>query len=353
MSLLLFYLFLAISVSFLCSVAEAVLLSVRPSYIEILERKGSHSAATFKQFRNNLDRPLSAILTANTIAHTVGAAGVGAKAAQVFGDEFLGVISAILTLLILIFSEIIPKTIGALYWKQLAPLFGLIILWMIYLLFPFVWLSEKLTRLISGSSDSVFTFSRDEIEVMADIGKKEGVLDSKEHTIVSNLMKLNQITVNDVMTPRPVIFSVPENFTVQEFFTSHSTVPFSRIPIYKHNADEFSGYVLRSDLLLAQAHDNFDQRLTEFKRDILIVSKLLSLSEVFDQLMSNKNHIALVVDEYGSIQGLVTQEDIVESLFGLEITDELDKVEDMQSLAQKRWRKRMGEMGIDPKQWTQ
>lgn len=350
MYLLLFYLFLALGVSFLCSISEAVLLSVRPSFIEILERKGSKSATIFKRFRNNLDQPLSAILTANTIAHTVGAAGVGAKAAQLFDDEYLGIIYAILTILILVFSEIIPKTLGALYWQQLAPLFGVIILWMIYLMFPFVWLSEKLTRLISGASGPMFTFSRDEIEVMADIGKQEGVLNTKEHKIVSNLMKLNQITVNDVMTPRPVIFSVPEDLTVQEFFTSHSTVPFSRIPIYKHNADEFSGYVLRSDLLLAQAHDNFDQCLTEFKRDILIVSKLLNISEVFDQLMSNKSHIALVVDEYGSIQGLVTQEDVVESLFGLEITDELDKVEDMQTLAQKRWSKRMKEIGIDPKQ---
>lgn len=349
MSLLIFYLLLALSVSFLCSIAEAVLLSVRPSFIELLEQKGSKSAITFKHFQHNLDRPLSAILTANTIAHTIGAAGVGAKAAQLFGDDFLGVISAILTLLILVFSEIIPKTLGALYWQQLAPLVGMIILWMIYLLFPFVWLSEKLTRLISGTSDSVFTFSRDEIKAMANIGKKEGILDTKEHTILSNLMKLKQITVNDIMTPRPVIHSVMEDLTVQEFFTSHADEPFSRIPVRSPNADEFTGYILRNDLLLAQAHDNFDQRLTEFKRDILFVSKQLNISEAFDKLMSNQSHIALVVDEYGSIHGLVTQEDIVESLFGLEITDELDKVEDMQLLAQNRWRKRMGEMGNDPK----
>lgn len=353
MSLLLFYLFLALSVSFLCSIAEAVLLSVRPSYVETLEQRGSKSAKIYKRFQKNLDQPLSAILTTNTIAHTVGAAGVGAKAAQIFGEAYLGLISAILTLLILIISEIIPKTLGALYWQQLAPLTGVIILWMIYLLYPFVWLSEKLTGLFSGDKVGVLTFSRDELEVMANIGKQEGVLDSKEHTIVSNLMKLKQIPVNNIMTPRSVMYSVPETMTVQEFFTAHSEIPFSRIPVYGHNADEFTGYVLRSDLLIAQAHDNFDQRLVEFKRSILIVSTMLNISGVFDQLLANKSHIALVVDEYGSIQGLVTQEDVVETLFGLEITDELDHVENMQSLAQKRWHKRMQEIGIDPKQWTQ
>lgn len=348
MTLLILYLLLAIGVSFFCSVAEAVLLSVRPSYIAVLEQKGKASAKVLKELRDNLDRPLASILTANTIAHTVGAAGVGAQATLVFGSEYLGVTSAILTLLILIFSEIIPKTLGATYWQQIAPAMGILIMWLTRILLPFVWLSEKLTRLLSRSGVSAFTFSRDEMTAMAKIGKEEGLLDSKEMKIVTNLMKLHRLSVRDIMTPRPVIFSAPEDMNVQEFFTAHAGQPFSRIPVYAKNTDDIKGYVLKSDLLYAQAKDEFDRLLSDFKRDFLVIPDKLMASDLYDRLMYEKSHIAMVVDEYGTIQGLVTLEDVVETLIGLEITDESDKVEDMQALAYQRWQDRMSAIGIDP-----
>ena len=348
MTLLILYLMLAIGVSFFCSIAEAVLLSVRPAYIAVLEQKGKASGKVLKELRDNLDRPLAAILTANTIAHTVGAAGVGAQATLVFGSEYLGVTSAVLTLLILVFSEIIPKTLGATYWQQIAPVMGVLISWLTKILFPFVWLSEKLTRLLSRSGASAFTFSRDEMTAMAKIGKEEGMLDSKEMKIVTNLMKLHRLSVRDIMTPRPVIFSAPEDMSVQEFFSAHAGQPFSRIPVYAKNTDDIKGYVLKSDLLYAQAKDEFDRLLSDFKRDFLMIPDKLMASDLYDRLMYEKSHIAMVVDEYGTVQGLVTLEDVVETLIGLEITDESDKVEDMQKLAHERWQDRMAAIGINP-----
>lgn len=348
MILLLLYLMLAIVISFFCSIAEAVLLSVRPSYVASLERRSRSGAKALKKLRGNLDRPLAAILTANTIAHTVGAAGVGAQSAVVFGSEFLGITSAVLTLLILVFSEIIPKTIGATYWQQLAPLFGVLIDGLTRLLLPFVWMSEKLTRLLSRSGRGASTFTRDEMEAMAEIGAEEGLLEAKELKIVSNLMRLHHLSVRDIMTPRPVVFSVSGDMSVQAFFTEHSEKPFSRIPLYGADVDDVVAYILKSDLLIAQAKDQFDRPLFDFKRAFIMMPDTVSASDTFDRLMHEKAHIALVIDEYGTIQGLVTLEDVVETLIGLEITDELDRVEDMQALAHKRWRERMEAIGIDP-----
>ncbi len=348
MSLLIFYLVLAIGVSFFCSIAEAVLLSVRPSYIATLESKGNAGAKVLAKLRGNLDRPLAAILTANTIAHTVGAAGVGAQASFVFGSQYLGVVSGVLTLLILVFSEIIPKTIGAAYWQQLAPTFGHLIDGLTKLLLPFVWMSERITRLISRSGASAYTFSREEMEAMAEIGATEGLLEKKELKIVQNLMRLDQLSVRDIMTPRTVVFSVPGTMAVKEFFSKHEKNPFSRIPLYKDGGDDVMTYVLKSDLLVAQGKDEFDRPMTDFEREFLVLPDVLSASACFDRLMQERSHIALVVDEYGSMVGLVTLEDVMETLIGLQITDELDTVEDMQVLAHDRWRKRMKAAGIDP-----
>lgn len=325
-----------------------MLLSVRPSYIGTLEANGKRGAKVLKKLTDNLDQPLAAILTLNTVAHTVGAAGVGAQASAVFGSEYLGVTSAVLTLLILVLSEIIPKTIGATYWQALAPSFGTMIDFITRALFPFVWMTKKITRLISRSDASAFTFSRDEMEAMAEIGASEGVLESKELKIVKNLMRLNNLSVQDIMTPRPVVFSVPENMTVHEFFSDHAKKPFTRIPIYDQNLDDVTGYVLKTDLFLAQAKDQFELPLSEFRRDLMMLPSVLNASTCFDRLIHEKNHAALVVDEYGSMRGLVTLEDIMETLIGLEITDESDNVEDMQVLARQRWRQRMEAIGVDP-----
>ncbi len=348
MTLLIIFLALAIGVSFFCSIAEAVLLSVRPSYVTALELNGKNGAQTLSKLRENLDRPLAAILTANTIAHTVGAAGVGAQTAVVFGSEYLGVASAILTLLVLVLSEIIPKTLGATHWQSLAPTFGVLILWLTRALYPIVFVSERLTRVLSGAGAKKGAFSREEMQAMADIGSREGTLNNREHKIINNLMKLTRVSVRDIMTPRPVVFSVSGQLKVKDFFIEHAEKPFSRIPLQADTSDDISFYVLKTDLLVAQAKDEFDKRLDEFKRQFLILPDVVTASDAFDRLVQDKSHIALVVDEYGSMQGVVTLEDVFETLVGLEITDELDKVEDMQVLAQKRWRERMIAMGVDP-----
>lgn len=348
MSLLFLYLVVALCVSFFCSVSEAVLLSVRPSYIRARERTGGRGIEALKRLRGNLDRPLAAILTANTIAHTVGAAGVGAQATIVFGSEYLGITSAVLTLLILVLSEIVPKTLGATYWQGLAPVFGPLIDGLTRLLYPFVWMSEQLTRLLSPSGTHAFAFTRDEMEAMAEIGTQEGFLQTKELNIVRNLMRLHRLSVRDIMTPRSVVFSAPADMTVDEFFSKYSAQPFSRIPLYRGSIDDVIGYVLKTDLLIAQARDEFYKQLADFNRHFPTVPDVLSASDAFDQLMHERTHIALAIDEYGALQGLVTLEDVVETLIGLEITDELDRVEDMQTLARKRWRTRMEAIGIDP-----
>lgn len=348
MTLLITYLLLALVVSCFCSISEAVLLSVRPSYVAALSNEGSKSAPILHKLTNNLDRPLAAILTANTIAHTVGAAGVGAQASLLFGNKYLGLTSAILTLLILVLSEIIPKTLGANYWKQLAPTFAILIEWLTRLLFPFVWLSEKLTKMILRSGTTGDTFSRAEIKAMAEIGAEEGLLQPKELKIVTNLLRLGKLSVRLIMTPRPVIFAEPAKTTVQEFFLRHDEQFFSRIPLYDESRDDINGYVLKTDLLIAQANDQFDKPLSEFRRELLMVLDSRSTSDIFDLLMHEKSHMALVIDEFGTVQGLITQEDIIETLIGLEITDETDMVEDMQALAHERWQDRMELMGLDP-----
>ena len=241
----------------LCSIAEAVILSVRPSYIAVLEQKGKPSGKVLKGLRDNLDRPLAAILTANTIAHTVGAAGVGAQATYLFGSAYLGLTSGILTLLILIFSEIIPKTLGATYWQQLAPAMGVMISWLTLLLFPFVWLSEKLTRVLSRSGVSAFTFSRDEMTAMAKIGKEEGLLDVKELKIVTNLMKLHRLSVRDIDPASRDLLGVRKHDCI-DFFYAYAE---NRSRSVSKGTDDITGYVLKHDLLKAQAADDFSKTI--------------------------------------------------------------------------------------------
>lgn len=348
MSMLIFYLLIALVFSFFCSLSEAVLLSVRPAFVTALENRGVKGATRLRALKSDLDRPLAAILSLNTIAHTVGAAGVGAQASLVFGSAYLGLTSAVLTLLILVLSEIIPKSLGTAYWQQLAPTIGMILSGLTRIMAPFVWFARMITRFVVPEGASAFNFSRDEFAAMAEIGAETGHIDEKELKIVGNLMRLRALSIRDVMTPRPVIFMMPADMMVGDFFAEHAAVPFSRIPVFGENRDEVTGYVLKSDLLVAQAHDQFGRALREFERPWLVLADFHSVSEVFDRLIHEKAHIALVVDEYGTVQGLVTLEDIVETLIGLEITDELDTIEDMRLLAQGRWKERIAALGIDP-----
>ncbi|WP_208427490.1 MULTISPECIES: CNNM domain-containing protein [Salinibacter] len=345
MGLLLLYVALAIGVSFLCSVMEAVLLSVTPSYVAALEREGSTVGKRLHQFKENVDRPLAAILSLNTIAHTVGAAGVGAQAAVVFGEAYTGIVAGVLTLLILVLSEIIPKTLGAVYWRTLTPALVRLLTATIIVMWPLVKLSQGLTYLLSQDQDEA-AFSREEFTAMAELGEEEGVFEEKESRILRNLFRFNSLRVKDVMTPRTVIFQMPEHRTIGDMVEEHDEFRFSRIPVYDDDPDDITGYVLKDEMLLRAAQEEFDVSLSEISRDILVVHETLALPDLLERLLDRLEHIALVVDEYGGVAGVVTMEDVVETLLGLEIVDEADSVEDMQALARKQWFKRARELGM-------
>ena len=345
MGLLLLYVALAIGVSFLCSVMEAVLLSVTPSYVAALEREGSTVGKRLHQFKENVDRPLAAILSLNTIAHTVGAAGVGAQAAVVFGEAYTGIVAGVLTLLILVLSEIIPKTLGAVYWRTLTPALVRLLTATIIVMWPLVKLSQGLTYLLSQDEDEA-AFSREEFTAMAELGEEEGVFEEKESRILRNLFRFNSLRVKDVMTPRTVIFQMPEHRTIGDVVEEHDEFRFSRIPVYDGDPDDITGYVLKDEMLLRAAQEEFDVSLSEISRDILVVHETLALPDLLERLLDRLEHIALVVDEYGGVAGVVTMEDVVETLLGLEIVDEADSVEDMQALARKQWFKRARELGM-------
>ncbi len=345
MGLLLVYVALALGVSFLCSVMEAVLLSVTPSYVAALEREGNATGERLHNMKENIDRPLSAILSLNTIAHTVGATGAGAQGAIVFGEAYAGVIAAVLTMLILVLSEIIPKTLGAVYWRTIAPAIVRILVPTIILMWPLVKLSQGLTYLLSQDEDEA-AFSREEFTAMAELGEEEGVFEEKESRILRNLFRFNSLRVKDVMTPRTVVFDLPEDKTIGEVVEEHDEFRFSRIPVYNDNPDDVTGYVLKDEMLLRAAQEELEVSLDEMSREILVVRESLPLPDLLERLLDRLEHIALVVDEYGGVAGVVTMEDVVETLLGLEIVDEADSVEDMQALARKQWFKRARELGM-------
>jgi len=346
MLLLITYILIALVFSFLCSIAEAAILSVTNAHIALLVKQGKASGKLLRALKADINQPLAAILTLNTIAHTVGAAGAGAQAAKVFGNNYVGLASAILTLLILVFSEIIPKTLGAHYWRQLAPASAYTLKGLVWILYPFVKLSELLTRGLTHGP-TLAGFSRQEFAAMAELSLKEGQLAKVESTILKNLLRLRNTPIANAMTPRTVVFSLPQRLTVGEFFKQYGSIRFSRIPIYSASRDEVTGFVLRSDLLLAQAQGNSQDQLLTYRRDLPALLGTMSLSRAFDEFMRRRAHIMLVVDEYGGLKGLLTLEDLIETLLGLEIIDEGDEEVDMQQLARRLWEKRAAEMNID------
>ncbi|WP_198666625.1 hemolysin family protein [Marinomonas shanghaiensis] len=345
--LLIVYVLTAIGFSFLCSVAEAVLLSITPSYVEGLKEKQPKNAARLKRLKqDNIDQSLAAILTLNTIAHTAGAIGAGAKATAVFGSAWFGVFSAVMTMAILFLSEIVPKTIGAIYWSKLVVPMMHFVQGLIVILYPIVWVSEKLTKLISHGK-TLHHFSRDEFIAMAELGKEGGQIHDSESRIIGNLFRYGSVKAMDVMTPRTVAFALSENKTVSEVFELIKNKPFSRLPVYKSDFDDITGFVLRDDILLSKAADQHDETLKSLKRDITVVPEGVSLPMLLDSFLNERQHIALVVDEYGRTKGIVTLEDLVETLLGVEIMDEMDSVENMRALARKMWMTRAKALGIE------
>lgn len=347
--LLITYVVMALGFSFLCSVAEAVLLSITPSYIEEQKEKRPKRAALLKRLKqDNVDRSLAAILTLNTIAHTVGAIGAGSKATAIFGSAWFGLFSAVMTLMILFLSEIIPKTIGAVYWSKLVGPTALFVRSLIVTLYPIVWISESVTRFISRGK-IIRVFSRDEFIAMARVGEQIGQIHDNEARIIRNLFRFGSLKVTDIMTPRTVISALPEDLTVLGAWEYIVNTPFSRHPIYKKGIDDITGVVFRDDILLNKAQGQGDETLNSIKRDILIVPESVSLTVLLESFLRNRQHIAIIVNEYGGTSGLVTLEDLIETLMGMEIMDEMDSVVDMRALARKKWKDRAKVLGIEGK----
>ena len=353
MSALLLWATISIFFSFLCSILEAVLLSVTPTFISIKKQEGKVYATVLEALKQDVDKPLIAILTINTIAHTVGAMMVGIEAEKLpykidlFGINTVGIISAIMTFLILVASEIIPKTIGATYWKQLANFTSIALN---ILIFPMkwtglLWLLQLTTRLIGGKTHGS-VLNRESFIVMADMASQEGVFQESESKIIRNLLNFKKILAKDVMTPRTVIKTESEVMTIADFFKENSNIKYSRIPVYTDSQDNITGLVLKDEVFREMAFDNGSKKLADIKRDIIIVHRNLPIPQLFEKLVESKNHMALVVDEYGSVNGLVTMEDVIETLLGLEIMDESDNVADLQLMARKNWEARAKRLGI-------
>ncbi len=360
MSLLLAFFFISLCFSFLCSILEAVLLSVTPTYVGILEKQGSRLAEDLAGFKEDIDRPLAAILTLNTIAHTVGAIGVGAQATVLFGSSEIAlfgfaiamnweaVIAAAMTLSILIFSEVIPKTIGANNWEALAPAATRTLKVMLIALWPLVWLSQFITSKLKKDKDRA-VLSRTDLAVMTDIGTETGVLEESERRIIHNLLAFRGIHAADVMTPRIVVVAASEDMKLRDFHKSREDLPFSRIPVYQGKNDNVTGYVLKDEVLLNLVDEQHDDMvLKDLRRDIIAAHKTATVPDLLDMFIARKEQMAVVVDEFGAMEGILTMEDILETLLGQEIVDESDDTEDMQALARKNWKRRAQKLGVTP-----
>lgn len=365
MGLLIFYALISIFFSFLCSILEAVLLSITPTFINVKKREGKSYANTLEELKKDVDKPLIAILTLNTIAHTVGAilVGVQAKVAYVelygtttrsiFGIEFsedlmVGVVSTIMTILILVASEIIPKTIGATYWRQLsnftAKALNIMVLGLKYT--GLLWILQLFTKLVGGKGHHGSVLSREDFTVMTDMAHEEGVFEKTESTIIKNLLRFDEVLVKDIMTPRAVMKIASEEKSIQTFFEENPKLRHSRIPIFHQKMDNITGFVLKDNVYEEIINQNGDIPLLEIRRDLLVTRRSTPIPKLFDIFIAKREHIALVVDEYGSVAGLVTMEDIIETLLGLEIMDESDNIADLQVLARKNWENRAKQAGV-------
>ena len=344
MALLLVFLLGAMAISFLCSILEATLLSTPLSFITMKEEEGYKPATKFKQFKQESSRPIAAILCLNTIANTIGAAGVGWQTTKVFGNEWFGLVSAIMTLLILIFSEIIPKTIGSTQWKHLMGFATRSISVLVFILYPLVIVFEWISKLIAPKNEEA-TVSREEVSAMANVAEEEEVLDEDENAVIQNLIKMDEIPAYEAMTPRVVAAIAPESMTVKSFYRDKRFRSHSRIPVYADNDEYITGYILRMDALQLLADDKFDRTLGSIRRDIKLFNEETPLGEIWDAMLKHNEQICCIIDEYGCFEGILSLEDVIETLLGSEIIDENDVVPDMQAYARERWQKRQQKKG--------
>ena len=345
MTLLFTYLAIAIGVSFLCSVLEAVLLSMTPSYVESIGAKYPNRGKMLKRIKDRLDQSIASILILNTFAHTMGAAGVGAQAASIFGVRWETLIAVVLTLVILYFSEIIPKTIGATYWRQLAIPASYIIFWLIKLVYPLILVSQVITK--SFKKDKKKVVSREEIIALASLGHQMGALITQENEYLANILKLREIKTEEILTPRSVMHSLDANITISEALSYNETKQFTRIPIYNESPDHIIGFVINRDLLFKEREGGSDSQLHTLSKSITRVSEDFPVHQLLDMFIKSREHIFLVEDEYGQTAGIVTLEDAIETMLGKEILDETDKIEDLQEFAKEKYRDRSRSSSID------
>lgn len=345
-ALLIGFVLLSVLVSFICSVSEATLLTMTPSYVASIAEEDPKKSEILKDVKiDNIDQSIAAILTLNTVAHTVGSLGAGAQATIVFGSQWFGVFSAAMTLIILIGSEIIPKTLGTVYWRTLSNPVAYFVKGIIFLLYPLIWLSEKLTKLLTRGKKAN-SFSRNEFAALASVGEQSGQIDPLESRIIRNLLAFGAIKVEDIMTPRSVMHAFEQSITVAELLANRPKLMFSRLPIYDEDLDKVTGFVLKSDILLAKANNHMDKPLKSYRREITFVFSKMKLFDLLDLMLNSRIHIAITVGEYGEVKGLVTLEDVLETLLGLEIVDEVDRVEDMQALARQMMQRRSARLGM-------
>ncbi len=345
-ALLIFYVSLSLIVSFVCSISEATLLTMTPSYIDTIKEDDPKTAALLQDVKvNNIEKSISAILTLNTIANTLGSLGAGSQAVIVFGNAWFGVFSAVMTLMILIGTEIIPKTLGATYWRRFALPVAHYVRVISVLLMPMIWITGKISRFLTrGNQES--SFNRHEFLALANAGESSGQMSELETRIIKNSLALSMINVEDIVTPRSVVTAFDQNMTVGDVFATHSKLVFSRFPIFDEDLDNATGFVLKTDLLIAKANQEIHTPIKHFKRDITFVFAKMKLFDLLDLMLKQRVHIALAVGEFGEVKGLVSLEDVLETLLGLEIVDEIDRVDDMQALAKQLLDRRMSRLGV-------
>ena len=340
MTALFLYLAFALAVSFLCSILESVLMSTPLSYITMREEEGYRPATLMKQYKIDSSRPIAAILSLNTIANTVGAAGVGHQVTEVLGSRWFGLASALMTVLVLVFAEIMPKTIGTAYWKSLMGFSARMIKLLIFCLYPVVLCVQGLQRWITPEETDT-SISREEVGAMADVAEMSGELDEDENEVIQNIINIDEIKASDVMTPRVEAAIAQEKMTIKNFYKDKRFLHHSRIPVYKDNDEYITGYILRIEALQLMAEDKYDTPLSAIRRDIATFRADSTLGAIWDEMLSRDEQIGVVIDDYGCFQGILTLEDVIETILGDEIVDEQDVVRDMQQLARDRWKKQV------------
>ena len=336
MELLVIFFILSVGISFLCSVLESVLLSVNMSYVAVLEKERPSVGELLRHHKKNINKSIASVLILNTIANTLGAAAVGAQASKIFGNDAVVYVSVILTFAILFLSEIIPKTIGAIYWKQLAPASAYIIQGFIWMTYPIILSTLAVTNKISNGKTDAHSLTKEELLESMLMSEDEGVIDEKESDVIENILNLDNIKVNDVLTPRSVVFALDENMKIKDVIKSQPAIfKFSRIPIYKNSFEDVTGLVMTKKIF-KQALEDDNVVLATIKKEMFDINENIPVSKALDLFISKKDHMFLVRDNYDQTEGILTLEDCVETILGVEIMDESDTTEDMRELAKRK-----------------